>query len=100
VLLSLTFDAPTGHVILPRMERASDPRGPRVWEGRYLALPSFVRVGDVEAAGDGNCVAVTGGDTGGLPARFFTFVAVLVLWVPLYLWWVSRDPDPGTVADA
>jgi hypothetical protein len=95
-LVTLTFRTGSGRVVLPRMERAPDAPA---WHGRYLALPSFVRVAGVGA--DGSCAApATSGDSGGLPARFYTFVAVLVLWVPLYLWWVSRDPEPRPAADA
>ena len=84
-----------GRVILPRMEPQSDARH---WQGRYLALPSFVRLS--VGAGGATCArARAGADTGGLPARFLTFVAVLVLWVPLYLWWVSRDRDVRPTAN-
>ncbi len=78
-------------VRFPRLTRSASTR---TWVGRYVAIPSFVRV---ERAGDTDSAMTTcaGRDTsdssdGGLTWRFYTLVAIMVTWVPLYLAWARR----------
>jgi hypothetical protein len=78
-------------VRFPRLTRSASTGA---WTGRYVAIPSFVRV---ERAGDTTASTPTcaGRDTadnsdGGLTWRFYTLVAIMVTWVPLYLAWARR----------
>lgn len=78
-----------GRVVLPRMARV-DATGR--WEARMIALPSAVRVR--LAKPNGNCAAdAVPRDSGRFILIFWSWIATLVLWVPLYLWWANRQHD-------
>ena len=73
-----------GRVEFPHMTRAVGE-----WSGRYIAMPSFVKLG-----GAGNeCAEVPSGDNGGLVWRFFLLIGIMVAWVPLYLSWARRTGE-------
>ena len=88
-LATVSIELPEGaRVTLPRMTRVSATR----WTARMTALPSAVRVEmDLPNA---QCAADVTGDRG-FTVVFWSLVATLVLWVPLYLWWANRQPDAG-----
>ena len=92
VLVRVRFAPPVAgaRVILPQLlpERSGD-----VWSATLLALPSLVRVRVSAIAEASRCSRALAGDEGGLTWRFAIFVAVMALWVPLYLWWVARRPE-------
>lgn len=86
-------------VFLPGSERADRPAGenpsgtrqvPSAWSARYVALPSFVKVGGPAFACDRIPPA---GDNGGLVWRFALLVGIMVAWVPLYLAWARRSAE-------
>ena len=66
------------------------------WSGRFVAIPSFVRIVAGSDAGAPCVSEPVRGDDGGLVWRFSLLVGILVAWVPLYLWWARR----ATSADA
>ena len=70
-----------GDVEFPHMTRQADAE----WSGRYVAVPSFVKL-----AGVGDCAEEASGDNGGLVWRFFLLVGIMVAWVPIYLAWARR----------
>ncbi|MEP7346515.1 MAG: hypothetical protein ABI877_14685, partial [Gemmatimonadaceae bacterium] len=83
VVLSVVTD---GEVSFPRLTRTG-PGQP--WMGRFVAIPSFVRV---DRKGGTTRPAVACGTStphvwsdGGLSWRFWTLVAIMIAWVPLYL---------------
>jgi len=86
-------DANGARVVLPQLRATG--AGP--WTGRFLALPSVVRVDRGAASPDVACDARAGtkGNSGTFELIFFSFLATVALWVPLYLWWVSRQRDPA-----
>lgn len=65
-------------------------QAPNEWSGRYVAMPSFVKVGGPAFACDRRPAA---GDNGGLVWRFFLLVGIMAAWVPLYLAWARRSGD-------
>jgi hypothetical protein len=73
-----------GEVEFPHMTRQAAAE----WAGRYVAVPSFVKV-----EGTGDCAEAAAGDNGGLVWRFFLFVGIMFAWVPLYLAWARRSRD-------
>ncbi len=81
-------------VIFPRLARAA-PGQP--WVGRFVAIPSFVRVERIAGASTlpADCAANGPDDTsdGGLAWRFWTLVGIMVAWVPIYLAWARRAQD-------
>jgi hypothetical protein len=83
--VSVTGRAGGARVTLPQMQPNDAANR---WVGHYLAVPSIVRV--QTGTSDAGCERRLGGDSGGLEWRFVVFTGTMVLWVPLYLWWVSR----------
>jgi hypothetical protein len=88
-------------VALPGSVRADQPvrenpsgtrQLPSAWSGRYVALPSFLKVGGPAFACDR--IPPTG-DNGGLVWRFALLVGIMVAWVPLYLAWARRTGEDG-----
>lgn len=76
-----------GRVDFPHMTRQS----PNEWSGRYIAMPSFVKVRDANPGCD--VVSRAPGDNGGLSWRFFLLGGIMVAWVPLYLAWARRTGE-------
>lgn len=74
-----------GRVEFPHMSRHS----PSEWSGRYIAVPSFVKLGDVGT----ECAETATGSNGGLVWRFFLLVGIMVAWVPIYLAWARRTSE-------
>jgi hypothetical protein len=60
------------------------------WSGRYVAVPSFLKVGGFAFACDRLPAA---GDNGGLVWRFSLLVGIMVAWVPIYLSWARRTGE-------
>ena len=85
VTLAVVFASPESRVLMPRLERATQNR----WEGRFLAIPSIVRVQSALPVA-GGCDRQIGGSTGGLEWRFAVFAGTMAIWVPVYLWWFGR----------
>jgi hypothetical protein len=84
VAISVAFDNPAGaRVLIPRLEPSADNTR---WQGRLLAMPSFVRI-RVPSAPTQSCERSTIGPTGGLEWRFAVFVLAMAIWVPAYLSW-------------
>lgn len=86
---------PDASVILPRMTRAVLPslgssyQTRNTWSARMAALPSAVRLA---GAGPPNEKCwLEPKNSGGLARIFWALVATLALWVPLYLWWATRQ---------
>ena len=92
VSLSVATD---GEVLFPRLSRRA-PGQP--WVGRFVAIPSFVRIaqtrGATPVAGCASEVASDSSD-GGLTWRFWTLVGIMLAWVPLYLTWARRAQSGG-----
>jgi len=78
-------DAIDARVLLPRFERAHSGR---MWQGRFLAVPAFVRIRLTGAAG---CDRWSSESAGGLEWRTVVFVGTMAMWVPVYLWWFGRE---------
>ena len=85
VAIQLPQDA---RVVLPRMAQVGATGH---WEARMIALPSAVRVR--QAAPNEDCLAEASapGESGRFILIFWSLIATLVLWVPLYLWWANRQ---------
>jgi hypothetical protein len=66
-------------------------QAPNEWSGRYVATPSFVKVGGPGLPCDERVDA--SGDNGGLVWRFFLLVGIMVAWVPIYLSWARRSGE-------
>ena len=77
-------------VILPRMAQVGATGH---WEARMIALPSAVRVRLASPNEECTADASTPGERGRFILIFWSLVATLVLWVPLYLWWANRQHD-------
>jgi hypothetical protein len=84
--VAIRFARGVGEVEFPFMTR----QAPDEWSGRYVALPSFVKVGGFALACDRPPPA---GDNGGLVWRFSLLVGIMVAWVPLYLAWARRTGE-------
>ena len=76
-----------GRVDFPHMTR----QAPNEWSGRFVAVPSFVKVRDPNLGCD--ALSRAPGDNGGLVWRFALLVGIMVAWVPLYLAWARRAGD-------
>jgi hypothetical protein len=76
-------------VIFPRLERTA---AGAIWEGRFLAIPSLVRVRAPLGRRE-PCDAETLASSGGLEWRFWLFTGIMVVWVPLYLWVFGRQTE-------
>ena len=86
--VSLTVRYPgDGAVEFPHMTR----QAPNEWSGRFVAMPSFVKVRDPNPGCD--VLSRAAGDNGGLVWRFTLLVGIMVAWVPLYLAWARRSGD-------
>jgi hypothetical protein len=92
VHLSVAFaDSAGARVLLPQLRAI----GGGAWTGRFLAMPSVVRLDRGPRPSAGSCAepAAPAGDSGRFEFIFFCFLATIALWVPLYMWWVSRQQD-------
>lgn len=90
-VISLRLSPSGARPVLPRLERAATTG---LWSATLRALPSAVRVDLGSESALGPCAEATPrGNAGTLDVRFTVFVATLVLWIPLYFWWASRQPD-------
>lgn len=86
VSLRVAFDRDVraAAVLLPRL---SQDRSGSTWEARLLAIPSVVRLRIASATA---CDRSLNGSSGGLERRFWTFVAVMAVWIPVYFWRLGR----------
>jgi hypothetical protein len=66
-------------------------QAPNEWSGRYVAIPSFVKVGDPTFVCDLRAEAP--GDDGGLVRRYWLLIGIMVAWVPIYLSWARRTGE-------
>ncbi len=87
VTVAVRFAKGAGKVEFPHMTR----QAPNEWSGRYVAAPSFVKVGGFAFACDR--LPAVPDDNGGLVWRFFLLVGIMVAWVPLYLAWARRSGE-------
>jgi hypothetical protein len=87
VTVDVRFVRGAGEVEFPHMTR----QAPNEWSARYVAAPSFVKVGGPAFACDRR--PDVPGDNGGLVWRFFLLVGIMGAWVPLYLAWARRSGD-------
>lgn len=76
-------------VLFPRLDRAGSGA---IWEGRFLAIPSMIRV-HAPLGRREPCDPETPATTGGLEWRFWLFTGIMVVWVPLYLWLFGRRAE-------
>lgn len=72
--------------IVPRMSFTASSRS---WSTRLVALPSAVRLAGAGAPNEKCWLEPK--NSGGLAPIFWALVATLALWVPLYLWWATRQ---------
>jgi hypothetical protein len=72
-------------VLMPRLETTASNH----WQGRFLAMPSMLRV-RVSRESSASCDPHVAGAAGGLEWRFAIFVTAMAIWVPLYLWWFGK----------
>jgi len=86
VTVSVQFGRGEAQVEFPHMTR----QAPKAWSGRYVAAPSFVKVGGPAFVCDRNPPA---GDNGGLVWRYWLLLGIMVVWVPIYLSWARRTGD-------
>lgn len=103
-LAYLTSPAPSGPGAVtvtvrfaPRAALAAQVKFPRLtrqasgdWSNRFIAIPSFVKVGGPAFPCDR---LPPPGDNGGLVWRFTLLVGIMVAWVPLYLAWARRSGE-------
>ena len=87
VFVTVRFTRSIAGVEFPHMSRQASNE----WSGRYVATPSFVKLGGPGLPCDERVDAP--GDNGGLVWRFFLLVGIMVAWVPLYLAWARRSGD-------
>lgn len=87
VTVTVRFARTVAGVEFPHMSR----QAPNEWSGRYVATPSFLKVGGPGLPCDERVDAP--GDNGGLVWRFFLLVGIMVAWVPLYLSWARRSGE-------
>jgi len=86
VAVAVQFGRGEAEVEFPHMTR----QAPKQWSGRYVAAPSFVKVGGPAFVCDRNPPA---GDNGGLVWRYWLLLGIMVVWVPIYLSWARRTGD-------
>ena len=83
-----------GRVGFPRLARKAPSEA---WVGRFVAVPSFVHVDQMGKVTStvADCIAPAQRpiSDGGLRWRFFTLLAMMVAWVPLYLFWARRTQE-------
>ena len=86
VAVAVQFGVGEAQVEFPHMTR----QAPKEWSGRYVATPSFVEVGGFAFPCD---QLPPPGDNGGLVWRYWLLVGIMVMWVPIYLWWARRTGE-------
>jgi hypothetical protein len=86
VTIAMRFAYDTGDVEFPHMTR----QAPNQWSGRYVATPSYVKVGGFAFACDRNPPP---GDDGGLVWRYWLLLGIMVAWVPISLVWARRTGE-------
>ena len=88
--LDLRLPSADARPVLPHLSRDG---APDTWFATLRALPSAVRV-DLGWPSAGPCAETQpAGEAGDFRIRLGVFIATLVLWIPLYFWWASRQPD-------
>ena len=86
VSVTMRFARGAGEVEFPHMSR----QAPNEWSQRYVAAPSFLKVGGPALACDRRGAA---GDNGGLVWRYWLLIGIMVAWVPIYLSWARRTGE-------
>jgi hypothetical protein len=87
VSVVVRFGQTDGRVEFPHMSRQAASE----WSGRFIAVPSFVKVRKPNPGCD--ALSRASGDNGGLVWRFALLVGIMVAWVPLYLAWARRTGE-------
>ena len=87
VTIALRFAHSGGEVEFPYMTR----QAPNEWSGRYVAVPSFLKVGGPAFPCDRP--PDVAGDNGGLVWRYWLLLGIMVAWVPIYLTWARRTGE-------
>jgi len=87
VSVVLRFAHSGGQVEFPYMTR----QAPNEWSGRYVAVPSFLKVGGPAFPCDRP--PDVAGDNGGLVWRYWLLLGIMVAWVPIYLTWARRTGE-------
>jgi len=87
VTVALRFAHSGGQVEFPYMTR----QAPNEWSGRYVAVPSFLKVGGPAFPCDRP--PDVAGDNGGLVWRYWLLLGIMVAWVPIYLTWARRTGE-------
>ena len=90
---TITLRLPPGDArpVLPHLVRGAAG----TWTAQFRALPSAIRVDLGSHGGQRPCAETRpAGDAGTFSIRLAVFIATLVLWIPLYFWWASRQSDP------
>jgi len=87
VTVAVRFAHSGGHVEFPYMTR----QAPNEWSGRYVAVPSFLKVGGPAFPCDRP--PDVAGDNGGLVWRYWLLLGIMVAWVPIYLTWARRTGE-------
>jgi len=87
VTVAVRFAHRGGQVEFPYMTR----QAPNEWSGRYVAVPSFLKVGGPAFPCDRP--PDVAGDNGGLVWRYWLLLGIMVAWVPIYLTWARRTGD-------
>jgi len=90
---TITLRLPPGDArpVLPYLVRGAAG----TWTAQFRALPSAIRVDLGSHGGQRPCAETRpAGDAGTFSIRLAVFIASLVLWIPLYFWWASRQSDP------
>ncbi len=92
-IATVAIQLPAGaRVTLPRMA----PGGTNGrWSARMVALPSAVRVQLTTPNVECRRGTAATGESGRFTLIFWSLVATLALWVPLYLWWANRQREPA-----
>jgi hypothetical protein len=87
VAVAVRFIRVASEIEFPQMTR----QAPDQWAGRYIAAPSFVKVGGPAFACDR--LPAVAGDDGGLVRRYWLLLGIMVAWVPVYLLWARRTGE-------
>ena len=87
VTVAVRFAHRGGQVEFPYMTR----QAPNEWSGRYVAVPSFLKVGGPAFPCDRP--PDVAGDNGGLVWRYWLLLGIMVAWVPIYLTWARRTGE-------